>query len=70
MNKEQRRKIKKNIRNKADEIWKLQMIATFARDEDVKATVEQKIKKIASTCTMSELLLIDAYIYETYVKQG
>ena len=46
------------------------MIATFARDEDVKATVEQKIKKIASTCTMSELLLIDAYIYETYVKQG
>lgn len=70
MNREQRRKIKKNIRNKADEIWKLQIVATLAKDEDVKATVEQEIKKIASTCTMSELLLIDAYINETYVKQG
>lgn len=70
MNREQRRKIKKSIRNKADEIWKLQIVATLAKDEDVKATVEQEIEKIASTCTMSELLLIDAYINETYVKQG
>lgn len=70
MNREQRRKIKKNIRAKADEIWKLEILATLAKDEDVKATAQQAIEKIASTCTMSELLLIDAYINETYVKQS
>ena len=68
MNREQRRKIKKSIRDKADEIWKLEVLATLAKDEDVKVTVQQAIKKIASTCTMSELMLIDTYINETYVK--
>lgn len=70
MNREQRRKIKKNIRDKADEIWKLEVLATLAKDEDVRVTAQQAIKKIASTCTMSELVLIDTYINETYVKQG
>jgi hypothetical protein len=70
MNREQRRKIKKSIRDKADEIWKLEVLATLAKDEEVKATAQQAIKKIASTCTMSELVLIDTYINETYVKQG
>ena len=70
MNREQRRKIKKSIRNKADEIWKLEVLATLAKDEDVKVTAQQAIQKIAATCNMSELLLIDAYINETYVKQS
>jgi hypothetical protein len=70
MNREQRRKIKKNIKNKADEIWKLEVLATLAKDESVKATAQQAIEKITATCNMSELLLIDAYINETYAKHS
>ncbi len=61
MNREQRRKIQK----KADKVWKLEMLATMS-DEKTKATLENEIKKIMSTCSLEELLLIDEYIIEKH----
>ena len=65
MNREQRRKLKK-VKSKADEIWKLEMLATLAKDSEVKNTAEREIARIASTCTLEQLLLIDEYLMEQY----
>ena len=54
---------------KADEIWKLEVLGTLASDENIKASVQKDIQKIASTCTLEELLWIDAYINEHYVNK-
>ena len=62
MNREQRRKIQK----KADKIWKLETLATLAKDPDVKAQIERNIYKIASRCSIEELYLIDTYLTEKY----
>ena len=63
MNREQRRKVKK----RAEEIWKLETLATLAKDKEVKAQVEKDIQRIASKCSLEELYLIDEYITEKYV---
>ena len=65
MNREQRRKFKK-LQPKADEIWKLEMLAVLAKEPSVKAQIERDIAKIASTCNPYELFLIDEYLHEQY----
>ncbi len=65
MNREQRRKFKK-VQPKAEEIWKLEMLAVLAKEPSVKAQIENDIAKIASTCKPYELLLIDEYLHEQY----
>lgn len=65
MNREQRRKFKK-VKPKADEIWKLELLATLAKEPSVKAQIEKDIARIASTCKPYELFLIDEYLNEQY----
>lgn len=66
MNREQRRKISKKIRQKAEEIWLLETLATLSTDKNVKESAEVEIAKIAMECSDAELYLIDAYLTDKY----
>lgn len=68
MNRAQRRKFKK-LEPIAEEIWKLEVLATLAKEDSVKESVEKDIARIASNCTLEELLWIDAYITEQYASR-
>ena len=66
MNREQRRQIKKKIRDKAEDIWLLETLIKVSTDNDVKSTAMMEVTKIASQCTDEELYLIDMYLTDKY----
>lgn len=66
MNREQRRKISKKIRNKAEDIWFLETLVKMSTSEEVKGKAIVEMNNIISKCSADEVYLIDAYLTDKY----
>ena len=63
MNREQRRKFKRKLKEKADRLWELE--STFAKDASDTDTF-QKMIQLAGSFTPEEMLLVDEYLTELH----
>lgn len=70
MNREQRRKMGKKLIEKAEEIWKLEMLGVLAKDKEVKIQIEREIETLCRDCSFQEMLVIDAYLTDKYGDKG
>ena len=66
MNRAQRRQIKKKTRDKAEDIWFLEMLTKMSSNEETRAKAMTEMMKITSECSDEELYLIDAYLTSKY----
>ena len=63
MNREQRRRFKRKLKEKADRLWELE--STFAKDASDTDTFQEMIQ-LASSFTPEEMLLVDEYLTELH----
>ena len=63
MNREQRRRFKRKLKEKADRLWELE--SSFVKDASDTDTFQEMIQ-LASSLTPEEMLLVDEYLTELH----
>ena len=66
MNRAQRRQIKKKTREKAEDIWFLEMLIKMSTSDEVKGKAIEQMNEIISKCSEEEAYWIDAYLTSKY----